>query len=93
MNQKSSVIQILKSVQRVLTSDTLTFTNIESIIPCFTPGTLIATAKGERRVEDLVEGDRVITRDNGIQTIRWAGSREMTGAEFEQAAHLKPVLI
>lgn len=73
--------------------DTLTFTNIESIIPCFTPGTLIATAKGERRVEDLVEGDRVITRDNGIQTIRWAGSREMTGAEFEQAAHLKPILI
>ena len=73
--------------------DTLTFTNIESIIPCFTPGTLIATAKGERRVEDLAEGDRVITRDNGIQTIRWAGAREMTGAEFEQAAHLKPVLI
>lgn len=73
--------------------DTLTFTNIESIIPCFTPGTLIATAKGERRVEDLAEGDRVITRDNGIQTIRWAGAREMTGAEFEQTAHLKPVLI
>jgi Ca2+-binding RTX toxin-like protein len=72
---------------------TLVFSEIETIIPCFTPGTLIATAKGERCVEDLVEGDRIITRDNGIQTIRWAGSREMTGAEFKQAAHLKPIHI
>jgi Ca2+-binding RTX toxin-like protein len=73
--------------------DTLTFTNIENVIPCFTPGTLIATAKGERRVEELVAGDRIITRDNGIQAIRWAGAREMTGAEFEVSAHLKPILI
>lgn len=73
--------------------DTLTFTNIENVIPCFTPGTLIATARGERRVEDLVQGDRIITRDNGIQAIRWVGAREMTGAEFEVAAHLKPILI
>jgi len=46
---------------------TLQFENIETVIPCFTPGTLIATPQGERRVKDLREGDRVITRDNGIQ--------------------------
>ncbi|UOA27497.1 Hint domain-containing protein [Pseudosulfitobacter sp. DSM 107133] len=72
---------------------TLDFAEIESIIPCFTPGTLIATPKGERRVEDLQVGDRVITRDNGIQDIRWVGQKSMTGAEFERAQHLKPVLI
>ncbi|MBM2221137.1 Hint domain-containing protein [Sulfitobacter pseudonitzschiae] len=72
---------------------TLDFYEIESIIPCFTPGTLIATPKGERRVEDLQVGDRVITRDNGIQEIRWVGQKAMTGAEFERAEHLKPVLI
>ncbi len=72
---------------------TLDFYEIESIIPCFTPGTLIATPKGERRVEDLQVGDRVITRDNGIQEIRWVGQKSMSGAEFERAAHLKPVLI
>ena len=72
---------------------TLDFYEIESIIPCFTPGTLIATPKGERRVEDLQVGDRVITRDNGIQEIRWVGQKSMTGTEFERAAHLKPVLI
>ena len=71
----------------------LDFTNIEEIIPCFTPGTLIATPKGERRVEDLVVGDRVITRDNGIQEIRWVGTREMTGQELAHKAHLLPVLI
>ena len=54
---------------------------------------MIATAKGERRVEDLVEGDRIITRDNGIQVIRWVGARDMTGAEFDKAEHLKPILI
>ncbi len=73
--------------------DTLNFVEIENVIPCFTPGTRIATPKGERRVEELAVGDRVITRDNGIQEIRWVGARDMTGAEFERAAHLKPVLI
>ena len=71
----------------------LDFTNIENVIPCFTPGTLIATPKGERRVETLEVGDRVITRDNGIQEIRWVGSRKLTGRELAQAEHLRPVLI
>ncbi len=71
----------------------LSFVEIENIVPCFTPGTMIATRKGECRVEDLRVGDRVITRDNGIQEIRWVGARAMSGAELEKAAHLKPVLI
>ena len=71
----------------------LVFEEIENVIPCFTPGTKIATPKGEVRVEDLKVGDRVITRDNGMQEIRWVGARDMSGAELEAAAHLKPVLI
>lgn len=71
----------------------LTFTEIEDIIPCFTPGTMIATASGERPVQDLKVGDRIITRDNGIQEIRWIGTRDMSGAELDRAAHLRPVLI
>ena len=43
--------------------------------------------------ENRAAGDRVITRDNGIQAIRWVGARTMTGAELERAEHLKPVLI
>ncbi|MCX7559949.1 Ig-like domain-containing protein [Sulfitobacter sp. F26204] len=71
----------------------LVFEEIENVIPCFTPGTKIATPKGERLVETLKVGDRVITRDNGIQEIRWVGARDMSGAELEKASHLKPVLI
>ena len=72
---------------------TLEFTEIESLIPCFTPGTVIATPKGERLVEELREGDRIITRDNGLQEIRWVGRRDLSGRELLQAPHLKPVLI
>ncbi|WP_289152324.1 Ig-like domain-containing protein [uncultured Salipiger sp.] len=63
------------------------------VLPCFTPGTLIATPQGERLVEDLVVGDRVITRDNGMQEIRWIGRRELTGHELARKPHLRPVLI
>ncbi len=69
------------------------FSEIENVIICFTPGTLIATPKGERAVESLREGDRVITRDNGIQEIRWTGHRPLTGAELARARHLRPVRI
>lgn len=72
---------------------TTDFYNIEAVIPCFTPGTLIATPRGEMRVEDLQVGDRVITRDNGIQDIRWIGARDVTGQELADGAHLNPILI
>ncbi len=63
------------------------------VVPCFTPGTLIATPDGERAVEDLEVGDRVITRDNGIQPIRWIGRRDLDVAELASASHLRPVRI
>jgi hypothetical protein len=72
---------------------TMNFVNIEDIVPCFTPGTLIATPKGEVPVEELGEGDRIITRDNGIQEIRWIGHKTMGWQELNRSQHLKPVLI
>ena len=69
------------------------FEEIENVIPCFTPGTLIATPRGEVLVESLKEGDRVITRDNGIQEVRWLGMTNLSGRAMLQKEHLKPVLI
>ena len=69
------------------------FEEIEKVIPCFTPGTLIATPRGEVPVETLREGDRVITRDNGIQEIRGFGFKDLSGRELLQKEHLKPVLV
>ncbi|MEM6312202.1 MAG: Hint domain-containing protein [Pseudomonadota bacterium] len=59
---------------------------------CFTPGTLVATDKGERPIETLQPGDRVVTRDNGFQEIRWIGSRALKRSAGMRAL-LRPVHI
>ncbi len=56
----------------------VTFSDIENII-CFTPGTLILTETGERPIESLRPGDKVITRDHGAQPLRWVGTSTVPG--------------
>ncbi len=46
---------------------------------CFAHGTMIATADGERRIQDLTVGDHVATLDHGVQSIRWIGHRTVAG--------------
>lgn len=41
----------------------------------FTRGTHITMASGaQRAVEDLIIGDRILTRDDGVQILRWIGT-------------------
>lgn len=60
---------------------------------CFTPGTRIATPEGPKPVEQLREGERVQTRDNGAQEILWIGSRRISGARLYVMPRLRPVRI
>ncbi|MCC6008118.1 MAG: Hint domain-containing protein [Rhodobacteraceae bacterium] len=60
---------------------------------CFTPGTLILTPAGPRPVETLEPGDRVVTRDSGVQRIYWIGQRRLGGARLAAMPHLRPVRI
>lgn len=60
---------------------------------CFTPGTMIATPQGPRRVEELREGDRVQTKDNGAEEVCWIGSRRMSGARLFALPKLRPIRI
>ena len=69
------------------------FTDVDAVSPCFTPGTLIATPRGEVAIEILRVGDRVITRDNGLQIIRWIGTRPVRAGAFFTHHHLAPVHI
>ena len=87
----SGVIQLYNATTGA--TATINYDDIEAFAPCFTPGTRIATARGECLVEDLRIGDRVITRDNGLQEIRWVGRRDLSPIELDLRPHLRPVII
>ncbi|OYU17762.1 MAG: hypothetical protein CFE34_14120 [Rhodobacteraceae bacterium PARR1] len=57
-------------------------------VVCFTRGTRILTAEGERRIETLAPGDMVKTLDHGYQPIRWIGSMAVAAV-----GKLAPILI
>jgi hypothetical protein len=61
--------------------------------PCFTPGAMITTQRGELPIQMLEVGDRVVTRDNGMQPVRWVGKTQMFLHDFQAEPHLLPVLI
>lgn len=63
------------------------------IVPCFTVGTLIATATGPRLIETLKKGDLLLTRDNGLQPIIWIGTRELSGALLSEDDALQAISI
>ena len=60
-------------------------------IICFTPGALIDTPEGRKRVESLIEGDRIETADDGPQEIQWIGTRRISGARMVAMPELRPV--
>lgn len=62
-------------------------------MPCFTSGIMVMTPGGEIGVGDLVSGSRVVTRDNGIQSVEWVGRITVDFAGLSASPHLKPVLI
>ncbi|SMX28703.1 Hemolysin, chromosomal [Pelagimonas phthalicica] len=67
------------------------FSNIDDII-CFTPGTRILTSKGYRAVETLKLGDMIVTRDNGLQPLRWTGSRTVLARGKTAPVRIDPSL-
>lgn len=60
---------------------------------CFAAGTLISTANGARRIETLQCSDLVLTKDNGLQAIRWIGSRKLSAADLAEYPNLHPIRI
>lgn len=91
LNPENGTVEFLDGVGNVI--GTMTFTGIEQVIPCFTPGTMISTDRGEVLVEDLQVGDRVMTRDSGFQTLRWVGRRSLSIADLIVKPALRPIEI
>lgn len=61
--------------------------------PCFTPGTMIQTARGPRAVEDLRIGDLIVTRDHGIQPLCWIGGQKVDADRLDLSPNLRPIRI
>jgi Ca2+-binding RTX toxin-like protein len=91
LNPENGIIQFLDIFGNV--NGIITFQNIENVIACFTPGCQIATGKGLIAVEALQPGDLVVTRDHGLQPVRWIGSRSLSARELMADPTLHPVLI
>ena len=60
---------------------------------CFCAGTAILTEAGERAVETIAPGDRVITADGRAEPVLWVGRRSYGGRFLAGQAHLLPIRI
>ncbi len=88
---QSGTVQFLDSNGAILGS--MQFSNFETVVPCFTPGTLITTRRGEVAVETLRAGDEILTRDNSYRALVWMGHRKLTAADLIANPQLRPVRI
>lgn len=68
-------------------------TTVHITVPCLAAGTLVTTSEGLKPVEEIRVGDRVLTRDDGFQEVRWAGSRVLDEADLKHNPDFVSVMI
>jgi len=73
----------------------VTFNGGSMTYACFLKGTHIATPEGEKTVESLVAGDKVITASGGVATVKWLGHRTLYKSRIpaKDAVRAFPILI
>jgi hypothetical protein len=62
-------------------------------VPCYCRGTMIATARGEKRVEKLTVGDEVTTASGAPRPIKWIGRRGYSGRFIQGSKEILPICI
>jgi hypothetical protein len=62
-------------------------------VACFAVNTLIATADGEVAVEDLKEGDKVLTLSGVSKPVKWVGNRRVNCRRHPRPNEVMPVRI
>ena len=70
-----------------VTSDGHGGTDITTNAICYLRGTRLATAHGERLVEDIAVGDLVVTRNGGLQPVRWVGRQSFAHHQHGRHQH------
>lgn len=91
LNDPDDLDLVIANASAAVAAEDLTFDNTN--VMCFAADTLIETDQGPRRIATLRAGDRVVTRDNGLQAIRWIGQRHLPAAALQAQPNLRPVRI
>jgi hypothetical protein len=68
-------------------------TEITVETPCYCPGTLILTDRGEAPIETLRIGDNVVTRSGAARPIKWIGRRSYSGRFILGRSDILPICI
>jgi hypothetical protein len=69
------------------------FTDSGFQVPCYCPGTLIRTTRGQKRVEKLEIGDKVMTMTGIARPIKWIGRRSYGGRFIIGRKDILPICI
>lgn len=91
LNPEAGTVTFYTDATKTVVAGTMTFSEIETVIPCFTEGTMITTPSGTIPVEELSVGDLVLTRDNGARPIRWIGRKKLSASDLAANPRLLPV--
>ena len=68
-------------------------TGVETVTPCFCPGTLIGVPSGQAPVEQLAIGDAIVTATGGRRRVKWIGRRSYFARFVAGRRDLLPVCI
>jgi len=79
---------IYEASDGTLTSDPVTVT---IGVPCYCPGTLIETDRGDIAVENLTIGDLLRTQSGSLRPIKWIGRRSYAGRFIKGDRDILPV--
>ena len=84
---KMGVILGSAGVAKVTTANAAVSTVCASVgvCRCFLKGTMIRTALGDRKIEDLVAGDLLPTMFGGLQPIQWIGRYPIRKSDLSRA--------
>ena len=63
------------------------------VAPCYCPGTLIKTGRGQKRVEKLKIGDKVMTASGALRRVKWVGRRSYSGRFMMGRNDILPICI
>lgn len=99
INEGGKTYELQFDPQQDLSGVTFNVTNLngttltEETVPCYCRGTSVLTERGPVAVENLLIGDRIVTRNAGLKPIKWIGTRSYRGRFVVGRKDILPVCL